>query len=89
MAMLDLDVFPMFAALVSDGSVLLELALGDDEHLVKVTMPPTKESRSLAGETTVTLDLDDLPSVAPVLARDITEFVAEIRHRLVLSAITG
>lgn len=83
MVMLDLDVFPVFAALLQDGSVLLELAIGDEQHLSKVTMPPSDHSRRLAREAVVTLDLDALVIVAPGLAREIDEFVRELERRLV------
>lgn len=80
---LDLDLMVMFAALLADGSVLLELAVGDEEQLAQVRMPPSEVSRRLASGTTITLDLDDLPTVAPELAREIDEFVREIGRRLV------
>lgn len=87
MATLDIAVFPMFAALLTDGSVLLELAIGDEEHLVKVTMPATGDSRLMTSEEVVPLDLDALPYVAPVLAREIVDFVGEIQRRLVERAV--
>lgn len=79
----DLDVFPVFAALLQDGSVLLELAIGDAEHLAKVRMPPSEVSRRLAAGAVVTLDLDALLIVAPGLAGEIDEFVTELRQRLI------
>lgn len=83
MATLDLDLLVTFAALLSDGSVLLELAVGDDDHLAQVTMPPSEQSRRLARDTTTTLEMDSLIVVAPGLAKDIDGFVSEVRRRLI------
>lgn len=85
--MLDLDVFPMFAGLLPNGAVLLELAIGDEDHLAKVQMPPSVHSRRLARETFITLDLDVLPTVAPALAGEITEFVSALRSGLIARAV--
>lgn len=87
--MLDIAVFPMFAGLLPDGSILLELAIGDDEHLAKVTMPSTGDSRLLTSDELVTIDLDVLPYVAPMLAREIETFVGEIRAGLIARAVQG
>lgn len=87
MATLDLDVFPMFTGLLPDGAILLELAIGDEEHLSKVTMPASEESRRMAGSTIQPLEIDTLMMVAPGLAREIDEFVCEIRRRLIERAV--
>ncbi len=82
MAARQIDVMPMFAALLPDGAVLLELAIGDAERLVKVTMPASDQSQRLADGRVITLDLDELPRVAPGLSGEIDAFVSEIRQRL-------
>lgn len=86
MATLEIDVTPLFAALLPDGDVLLELAVGDRDHLVKVTMPATDQSRGLADGRVIALDLDELPRVVPVLAGQVDEFVGELRARLIARA---
>lgn len=87
MATIDLAVFPMFAGLMPDGSILLELAIGDEDHLAKVTMPATGDSRLFTSERMVTLDLDALPYVAPEMAKEIESFVSDIRRGLIERAV--
>jgi hypothetical protein len=66
--------------------VLLELAVGDDEHLVKVTAPSSPYGKVLARETVIPLDLDDLPNVAPQLAGELEWFLGAVRDRLLARA---
>lgn len=87
MAVIPLDIYPLFAGLRPNGGVFLRLAIGDDDHVSEVEIPPSAEGRRLAREVGISLDLDDLPQVAPVLAREINEFISMLRHRLTVRAI--
>lgn len=87
MATLDLELHPVFAALHPDGTILLELAVGDAENLTKVTMPASDHSLRLARDVLVPLDLDELLDVAPQLVGEIDWFVATVRDRLIARAV--
>jgi len=87
MATLDLELHPVFAALHPDGTILLELAVGDAENLTKVTMPSSPYSCVLARVIVIPLDLDVLPEIAPQLAGEIDWFVSTVRDRLIARAV--
>lgn len=89
MAMLDVPVLVTDAMLLADGVVVLEVMVGAEGRVTTVRMPASGEARRLADPEggTVFLAVDELPTVAPVLAREIGAFVAALGHRLTVSAI--
>lgn len=76
------EILPLAATLLPDGSILLDIAVSGLDDLTTVTVPATKVSRLLAAGETHQLDLDELERFAPPLATMIRDFAGHIREHL-------